>query len=361
MIHFFIGTKAQLIKTAPVMVELQRRNIVFRYVDSGQHGNFTQSLRKIFRIKEPDFSFCKDNRDITNSIDAFKWVGYLLVCYFFKRKNLRDKVFAGGGICLIHGDTLSTLFGLMLAKAAKLKVGHIEAGLRSFNYLHPFPEEIIRIYCMKKCDFLFAPSDMSYNNLKSMRLKGKIIKVDGNTVVDALRFIHKNYVNIEIPKEPYALATCHRLETITNRNRLEKVIQLINCVSKKIKVVFVVHKPTRKYLKQFALMEKISSNVEIIEMQNYVEFTALIRNSKMVLADGGSIQEECAYLCKPCLILRNKTERPDGLGNNAMLWNFDYAVLDSFINNIDSITYLIDEWPKPSVKIADFLVHQMNS
>jgi len=258
---------------------------------------------------------------------------------------------------LIHGDTMSTLLGMKMARAAGLQVGHVEAGLRSFCIWHPFPEELIRIYCMKRCDILFAPSDEAFGNLNAMNVRGRVFKVDGNTVVDALRLSQKVPATVNIPAEPFALATCHRLETITRRKRLKKVVSLLNHLSKQIKIVFVIHEPTQKYLERFSLAEELSPEVVLLNMQNYTNFTALLRSAKMVLTDGGSIQEECAYLNKPCLILRKKTERPDGLGKNAMLWGFDDSIVDEFLSKAKSLTLKDpNEWPSPSAKIVDSLV-----
>jgi UDP-N-acetylglucosamine 2-epimerase len=248
------------------------------------------------------------------------------------------------------------MLGLKLARAARLQVGHIEAGLRSYNLLHPFPEELIRIYCMKRCDLLFTPSAESSENLRDMDVKGKVFQLDGNTVVDALRIIEKSDVTAKIPSEPYALAACHRLETIASRSRLMQIVNLLNRVSKEMKVLFVTHKPTNKYLEKFGLKKEIYSNVQILYMQNYEVFITLMRNATIVLADGGSIQEECNYLCKPCLILRNKTERLDGLGKNAVLWGFDEKVSEAFLANVKSTSCSLLEWPKPSAQIVDYLI-----
>jgi UDP-N-acetylglucosamine 2-epimerase (non-hydrolysing) len=356
VIHFFIGTKAQFIKMAPVMVELRKRDVPFRYVDSGQHAELTRVLRKTFGIAEPDVCL-RSGKDVSSLLSAVSWSCKLSLLSLAGKKKLRNKIFPGGGICLIHGDTLSTLFGMRMAKAAGLKVGHVEAGLRSFCIWHPFPEELIRIHCMKRCDVLFAPSEEAQNNLEAMRVRGRVIKVNGNTVVDALRLMEGIPATIEIPQQPFALVTCHRLETITRKKRLQQVVSLLNRFAEQIEVLFVIHTPTMKYLKRFGLEEQINSEVRILGMQNYLNFSSLLRSAKLVLTDGGSIQEECAYLNKPCLILRNKTERPDGLGQNAMLWGFEDSAAEAFLSGTDSLAYReVSKWPRPSAQIAETLI-----
>jgi len=341
---------------APVMVELRNRDVPFRYVDSGQHAELTKVLRQSFGIPEPDVCL-RSGKDVSSLLSAVLWSGKLTLLSLAGKKKLRNKVFPGGGICLIHGDTLSTLFGMRMAKAAGLKIGHVEAGLRSFCIWHPFPEELIRIHCMKRCDVLFAPSEEARSNLESMKVRGRVIKVDGNTVVDALRLMEETPATVEIPKQPFALVTCHRLETITRKKRLQQVVSLLNRFAERILVLFVIHTPTLKYLEKFHLREQISPEVRVLGMQNYLNFAALLKSAKLVLTDGGSIQEECAYLGKPCLILRNKTERPDGLGRNAVLWGFEDSAAEGFLSRADSLACgEVGRWPRPSAQIAEALI-----
>jgi UDP-N-acetylglucosamine 2-epimerase len=335
MICFFVGTKAQFIKMAPIMAELKKRKINYRYIDSGQHAEFTKRLRAIFDVNRPDY-FLNQGKDITKIFEAFLWVTKILATCILQKSIIKQNFFGQKDICLIHGDTLSTLLGLIMAKAAGIKVAHVEAGLRSFNILHPFPEEIIRSYCMKRCDVLFAPSKQACINLEKMNVKGKIIQLPGNTIVDSLRLMKNIPTTIEIPEVAFVLVTTHRVETITNKKNLSKIVDLINHTAKKLKIVFVAHKPTREYLMKFNLLEKISPDVELLDMLDYMNFITMIKASKIVFTDGGSIQEECAYLNKPCLLLRNKTERPDGLGKNAELWKFDKRQAEKFLERFYS-------------------------
>lgn len=336
MIHLFVGTKAQFIKLAPVIAEMRDRGIPYRHVDSGQHGEITRSLKDVFGMAEPDVSLRIDKSDIVTIRHAIGWYLKHLSQCLFNRSRLRKQIFPGGGICLIHGDTLSTLLGLQMAKAAGLKVAHVEAGLRSHNIWEPFPEELIRIYCMKRSDVLFAPSDEAFANLEKMKLKGEVVKAMGNTVADSLRLVDSSVVQSEIPSEPYALATCHRLETISKKSRLKKVVDLLNQTAEKWKTVFVTHKPTQRYLAKFDLTESLDPRIECRGMLDYATFVALQKNATLVLTDGGSIQEECGYLRKPCLILRKVSERSDGIGSTARIWGFEDDVAQDFFTWVES-------------------------
>ena len=225
MIHCFVGTKAQLIKMAPVMIEMKDRNIPFRYIDSGQHAKTTRALRREFSLPDPDVSLSGRKNDIVTIPSALGWYANNLLLTTIQKSRLRKNIFPGGGICLIHGDTLSTLIGLQMARAAGLDVAHVEAGLRSQRMLDPFPEEIIRIICMKRAQVLFAPSEEAAQNLSRMNLTGRVEQLRGNTVADSLRIISGvPTARVHIPEEPFAVVTCHRVETITNNKRLRRVI-----------------------------------------------------------------------------------------------------------------------------------------
>ena len=335
-IHFLIGTKAQLIKLAPVMKALDEMDISYRMIDSGQHSETTRSLRESFSLKEPDITL-RTGRDISTITHAMTWTFGLAMSALFRRKHLQKNIFPGGGICVVHGDTLSTLIGMLLAKSAGLKIAHVEAGLRSNRLFDPFPEELIRLLVMRHADLLLAPSEQAFSNLQQMRLKGRCERIGGNTVLDAIRIASTPPPGITLPEHRYALVTCHRLETITNRMRLTRVVDLINKVAKQMPVVFVIHKVTKRWLARYALIDRLDETILKVNSLDYPHFSYLLKNARCVIADGGSIQEECAYLGKPCLIIRNTTEREDGIGENAILWQFDGSTADQFMKSLESL------------------------
>jgi UDP-N-acetylglucosamine 2-epimerase (non-hydrolysing) len=363
VLHFFIGTKAQLIKMAPLMQELARREVPFRYVDSGQHAGITSKLRADLSLPEPCITLRSTNSDITSITTAAIWYLKLVATTWFGRRWLRREVFPGGGICLIHGDTLSTLLGMQLARAAGLSVAHVEAGLRSWRIWNPFPEELIRICCMLRADVLFTPSDEATKNLTAMKVRGKVIRAEGNTVVDSLRIVAAAKTpGVDLPTVPFVLATCHRMETITRRKRLAAVIEAINQIAESIHVEFVVHGPTQTYLQRFGLNEKLHENVFRRDMMEYARFIWLLRNARGVASDGGSIQEECGYLKMPCLILRQATERSDGLGATAILWGDSTENVDQFLSQLRVTSHPASVAPdqsSPSKVIVDSLLEYL--
>ena len=355
MIHFFLGTKAQLIKTAPVMLELERRGITYRYIDSSQHGSFSEGLRADFGIREPDCSLGAAT-DVSTYGSAAGWTGRLFATWLFRAGWIRKQVFGGeSGICVVHGDTLSTLIGTAFARRAGLQVAHLESGLRSFRYLDPFPEELIRIYSMRRSAVLFAPDDTSVANLQSMKVGGEIVRTNGNTVRDAV------WKALDASRKeessPYFLATFHRLETLRSRSRMEHMVEALNAAAEIMPVTFVVHTPTARAMQKHGLEDKLAASVTRLPMQPYFSFIRLIHGARAMMSDGGSIQEECAILGKPLLIMRRVTERSDGVNTNARISEFNLDIVREFLSTCSLLAAEPMRYDdSPSVTVADRLL-----
>jgi UDP-N-acetylglucosamine 2-epimerase (non-hydrolysing) len=334
MVHVFVGTKAQFIKMAPIMQELDRRHIVYNFIDAGQHAGLTGDLIEQFNLREPDVFLREEMTSIDSLHQAIFWTVGHLWRVALKRRQLCRRVFRGKkGVCLIHGDTLTTLLSLLYAKRCGLRVAHVEAGLRSYNLLNPFPEEIIRLIAMRYSDILFAPSDRAFENLREMGYEGKSVNAGGNTILDAVRYAKQHTDAVQRPAEPYVTATVHRVETIYSRARMEAVVTLLEKVGQERKVLFVLHEPTRQQLSRFGLYDRLHHNqsIELLPLQPYLTFVGLLEGADFVVTDGGSVQEETHLLGVPCLIMRSKTERLDGLGENACLAGFERESVEHFL------------------------------
>lgn len=335
MIHIAIGTKAQFIKMYPVMQRLKEDKIPFNLIDLGQHSLITRELRGEFNIKEPDVYLAK-GEDIACLSKAVRWLLRIFMDSLSSawiRKNLfLDKK----GICLIHGDTASTLLGLYLAKRAGLKVAHIEAGLRSFCWLEPFPEELLRVLAMRFSDVLFAPSKWAFDNLAKMGLEKKSILLSGNTGCEAVFFsLSKPPSDLGLEMKDFCLLTVHRIENIFSKRRLVFILEIIEKVSSDTPIVFVQHQPSINQLKKFGLWQRLKKieNVYFFKILSHSQFIHLLNKSRFVITDGGSIQEEAFYLDKPCLLLRHYTERNEGLGENVVLSEFNKEKINYFISH----------------------------
>jgi UDP-N-acetylglucosamine 2-epimerase len=343
MIHIFIGTKAQFIKMAPVMQNLNSRGIAYNFIDSGQHAGITNELIKQFGLRPPDIYLRKKSGsgNIRTIPQALIWsIRSLSQALFNPKRSLRVIFKNQMGICLIHGDTLSTLLSLIYAKRCGIRVAHIESGLRSYHPFDPFPEELVRLIAMRFSDILYASSEWAFDNLCKMGYQNKTINVGFNTGMDAARFAVKQAWGENRPKQPYVVVTIHRLETIYSRTRLKMIVKLIRRITRHHHVIFVLHEPTKQQLMKFDLLSSLSqaTSIEILPLLPYTEFVHLFAGADFIVTDGGSIQEECYYLNKPCMVMRSKTERIEGLGENVQLVDFDSNQIDYFLENYSSFS-----------------------
>jgi UDP-N-acetylglucosamine 2-epimerase (non-hydrolysing) len=228
-------------------------------------------------------------------------------------------------IVLVVGDTNSVLVGILSANKLHIKVGHIEAGLRSYDSL--MPEEINRIIADHISDYLFAPTTDAEKILLKEGIPKEKISVTGNTIVDAvfqnLRNADKK-VNIleklNLKKNQYILVTAHRQENVDSKEKLENILKGLQLVYKtfNIKVIYPMHPRTKKKIEKFKL--KVTKGVELLEPVGFLEFLQLEKNAKLILTDSGGIQEESCILKVPCVTLRQNTERPETLevGSNIL-------------------------------------------
>lgn len=367
MIHIFIGTKAQFIKTAPVMMEMNRRGMPYHLIETGQHAALAADLIVEFGLKEADTRLRRESTNIATPSQAALWTLETLLRLLSSPERIARDIFRNErkGICLIHGDTLSTLFSLLYAKRCGIAVAHVEAGLRSHQILDPFPEELIRLLAMRYSDILFAPSDWAMENLTRMGYRNKSIHVGGNTIVDAIRIAHSRRSETDRHCHSYIVATIHRVETIYSTSRMNMVINLLEEISRRRRVLFVLHEPTRRQLERFDLLDRLRRNdgVDLMPLQPYLKFLDLLSGSDFTVTDGGSIQEECYSLDVPCLIMRAKTERMEGLGENAMLAGFSRERYEEFMKVLPELKRrrADEEGTFPSRIIVDHLQRYLES
>ncbi len=314
-IAIVIGTKAELIKCMPVMLELQKQKKEYWFVHTGQHG--LKGACEEFGVKRPDFVLSKAPKISTkfwskvNSNSLFWFLGMIPKIKKIVRKIKPKYV-------IYHGDTMSTAAASigsskLLNSRKKWKNVHLEAGLRSGSLLEPFPEEISRQICDRFSDILLAVSDLTEENLKKEGRNG-IVKL-GNTVVDSSYISYKNAEKrkLKVPSGRYALINIHRHENLKSEKRMKKIVHILKNI--KIKAIWPLHDNTSLYLQKYGLMDEVKKvrNIEVVPLMDYSNFIFLTAKCKYLVTDGGSIQEESLVFRKPCLILRKKTERQEGL------------------------------------------------
>ena len=325
MIHVFIGTKAQYIKTAPLLRLMDERGTGYRLIDSGQHAALSVWMRGELGVRDPDLSL-GGKRDVNSIPRAVMWM-MGLTRRLRSRRRLFEEVFGGvGGVCVVHGDTPSTLVSTLMAKRAGLSVAQLEAGLRSHKWLHPFPEELIRMIVMRRADVLFAPDQQAIDNLADMNVSGRVVRLEGNTSLEAVR-----HADPSVDASGSVVVTMHRVENLHRKTRRARFVDLVESLAGRFPVRFVLHEPTRTALGGEALERLAGAGIEITPLTSHAEFVGLLGAAPFVVTDGGSIQEECALLGVPTLLWRDRTERADGLGRNVVLSHYDPAVISEFV------------------------------
>jgi UDP-N-acetylglucosamine 2-epimerase (non-hydrolysing) len=358
-VQVFIGTKAQYVKTAPLLRLMDDRGVPYRLIDSGQHAELSRELREELRVREPDH-LLGGSRDITSIPQAIAWSARLAM-ELPRGARLRREVFGGeGGICVVHGDTPSTLLSTLMARRAGLQVAHLEAGLRSHRLLHPFPEELIRIVVMRLAQVLFAPDAEAERNLRLMRLGTRTVRTSGNTVLDALRYSLRD---TEVAPTGPVIATMHRVENLHRAARVEAYVSLLERLAQRRPVRFVLHGPTTATLEGRGDLRRLErAGVELAPLAPHAAFTRMLAAAPLVMTDGGSIQEECALLGVPTLLWRGHTERPDGIGRNVVLADYDPSAADRLLDEPERFRVPpVFEDVSPTEEILEILLARLDA
>lgn len=301
------GTRPEAIKMAPLVKELEsRREIKSIVCVTAQHREMLDQVLNIFKIKpDYDLNIMKQGQSLSE-ITSRVLLGLEEV---IKKEE--------PNIILVHGDTTTTFAGALAAFYNKVDIGHVEAGLRTYDKYSPFPEEANRIMVDRITDMYFAPTEVSKNNLLKENIDESKIYVTGNTAIDAMKYtISDNYNNSLfnwVGDSKLILLTAHRRENLGEPmyNIFRAVKRLVND-NKDIKVIYPIHLNP--------LVRKIANEVfgdndriKLIEPLEVVDFHNFINKSYLILTDSGGIQEEAPSLGKPVLVLRDTTERPEGI------------------------------------------------
>ena len=302
-----VGTRPNFIKIAPLIREMEKHpEINNLLVHTGQH--YDKQMSKFFfddlKIPKPDI-----NLGVGSASDATQTANIILK---FEESLLKEKP----DLVVVVGDVNSTFAASLAAVKCNIKVAHVESGLRSFD--RTMPEELNRILTDHISDFLFTTEESANKNLANEGIdKSKIFFV-GNVMIDSL-LSHREKAKkskilskLNIKRSEYAVLTLHRPSNVDNKISLEQVIDILDKIQQKIKVVFPIHPRTLKNINKFKLDEQLKNqkNLIITEPLGYLDFLALMSNSRLVLTDSGGIQEETTVLGIPCVTMRKNTERP---------------------------------------------------
>ncbi len=313
MFAIVLGTRPEIIKMSPIIRSCQERDVDFFVLHTGQH--YSYDMDRVFfeelNLPAPDY-----NLDVGSGTHAEQTGRIMAGVEKVLRQNQPDVV-------LVQGDTNTVLAGTLAASKYHvgtnsphpIDVGHVEAGLRSFD--RTMPEEVNRIVADHLSRFLFAPTSKAREHLISEGICEEQIFITGNTIVDSIRqnlSLAKKQVNVlkklDLEPERYLLVTLHRQENVDNQERLKEILRGLSQIHDKtgLPLVFPVHPRSDKMIRSFGIDMK---GFQIIKPLGFLEFLQIESQARLALTDSGGVQEEACILHTPCVTIRDSTERPE--------------------------------------------------
>ena len=319
-ILMIFGTRPEAIKMAPVVKEFQKFPNIFdtRVCVTAQHRKMLDQVLDFFEIKpQYDLDLMKPEQNLysltANIIEALK-----PVLEVFKPHYV-----------FVHGDTTTTMAASIASFYSRAKVCHIEAGLRTHNKMSPFPEEINRQITGRICDYHFAPTETSKNNLLNENINEDSILVTGNTVIDALlssvQKVKENpseliqEISKELGNKEVVLVTGHRREN--HGKGFENICNALKKIAEDDKdrlIIYPVHLNPKVQEPVNRILSEVN-NIILIEPLSYEDFIWLMNRAKIIITDSGGVQEEAPSLGKPVLVMRDTTERPEAIDAGTVL------------------------------------------
>ena len=326
-----LGTRPEIIKMAPIIDEIVNRDIELCLIHTGQHYDKEMSDNFFIDLEIP----APDYNINVGSGSHGKQTGLMM-------KGIEEVLMdEKPDIVLVQGDTNAVLAGALVASKLHIAVGHVEAGLRSFDMT--MPEEINRRVCDVTSTMYFIPTEESAINLLAEGYSRKNLIITGNTVVDACfrhleiakkrGFEEESLASLGIDNMDNILTlTMHRAENVDDKKRVTNIIDALKELSD-MNIIFPIHPRTKKTLEDFKLFDELNnlSHVHIIKPIGYLDFLQLTSKSTLILTDSGGLQEEAITLDVPALTLRYNTERPETVtaGGNILVGADKDAILEN--------------------------------
>ena len=325
-IAFIVGTRPEIIKMSPLIDEVKKKGLNYILIHTGQHYDkeMSQQFFTDLELTQPDY-----NIGVGSSSHGKQTAVMLEGIEEILLKENPD-------IILVEGDTNAVMAGAIASSKLHLPVGHVEAGLRSFD--KTMPEEINRMIADACSNLFFVPTEESAINLIFEGINPHNIHITGNTIVDAcqrnLKIAEKNSEiasKLDLEQNIITL-TLHRAENVDDPIRLKNITDALLELDE-FTVVFPVHPRTRKNLMKFGFIDSLvkAKHIQLIKPVGYLDFLILLSHSKLVLTDSGGLQEEAITLNIPCITLRYNTERPETVtaGGNILVGSSKKAVIDN--------------------------------
>ena len=356
---FVLGTRAQLVKIAPVLRLAQESGLRHTVWFTGQHDESIDDLIADFGLTS-QFVLPGSRKERSSIFRLLVWMPSTVYrCYEYVKSV---KLWTGKRpLVVVHGDTLSTWLGAVAGRWGGGDIVHLESGLSSGKWNDPFPEELLRRLTFRKARYAICPNDEAAERME--RYPGCIvINTQENTLLDCVRFATATDRNLpNSGASDYFVASIHRFQNIYQREELTRIVDEMLAASEFGEVHFILHPPTELRLKKYGLLETLAGapRVRVRARMPYTEFLDLISCARAVFSDGGSNQEELSYLGIPTILYRDRSERPDGLGQNIVFRGDVEESMHSFIESGGMAKLLtasrIDDEAKPSATTVEAL------
>lgn len=310
-IAIIVGTRPEIIKMSPIIRECQRLNLEYVLLHTGQHYSYAMDGVFFEQLQLPQPHY---NLNVGSGSHAEQTGRLLMGIEPVLQKEQPD-------IVLVQGDTNTVLAGALAAAKLHIKIGHVEAGLRSYD--KRMPEEINRVLTDHCSDLLFAPTEQARHILLEERISSDQIFLTGNTIVDAVfhtvQLAEKHahvFDDLGLKKQEYFLVTMHRQENVDDQARLQSILKGLRDLNKKynLPVIYPIHPRSCKKIQEFGLD---TAGMTLVEPMDFLGFLNLEQHARVVLTDSGGVQEETCILGTPCVTLRGNTERPETLAVGA--------------------------------------------
>ncbi len=330
-ILLIVGTRPEAIKMIPLFKEL-KKSFNVSLISTGQHRETIQPIFKFFNVfPDKDLDLLKTSKNLEDICSS----GISELKKVYEREN--------PDLVLVQGDTITAFIGAFVSMLNKIPVGHVEAGLRTGDISSPFPEEASRQLISRIAEMNFCPTDASVKNLLNENVPEQKIIMTGNTVIDALEeAVHilnsgndSFFKNNNLEDMTNVLITCHRRENFGKP--LQNILNAIKELALKysnIRFIFPVH-PNPNVKNKVEEDLKDIKNIFLTRPLNYSDLVEIMTKSKLILSDSGGIQEEAPSLNVPVIVLRESTERPEGITNkNAFLVGSNKKEIISVFENL---------------------------
>ena len=328
---FVIGTRAQLVKVAPVLTlatELKLKHVVWL---TGQHQESIADLISDFDITS-EFVRPSGHMERSSILRLITWLpGTLFGCWQYI-SNVKSLT-ATAPLVVVHGDTLSTYLGALAARFGGGWTVHLESGLSSGKITDPFPEELLRRLTFRLTRVALCPNDEACERMRKFG-NCKVIHTGENTLLDCVRLARQSGTSVTSDEvNSYFVISIHRFQNIYNSAALELIVNQLIALAELAPVHFILHPPTVFRLRKYGLYDRLEGapGIQLHPRMPYTEFLTLIAAARGVISDGGSNQEELSYLGVPTILFRKRSERPDGLGENVVLRDGTMPPLAEFV------------------------------